>query len=48
MYGFPLRSDGNGNIEIVEGLDLSDYATGKAKATEAELVDERVAIKDLL
>jgi malate dehydrogenase len=48
MYGFPLRSDGNGNVEIVEGLDLSDYATGKAKATEAELVDERVAITDLL
>lgn len=48
MYGFPLRSDGNGNIEIVEGLSLSNYATGKAKATEAELIEERDAITDLL
>lgn len=48
IYSFPLRSDGNGNIEIVEGLDLSDYAVGKAKATEAELQSEREAITDLL
>lgn len=48
MYSFPLRTDGKGNVEIVEGLDLSDYAVGKAKATEAELLGEREAITDLL
>lgn len=48
MYSFPLRSDGNGNIEIVEGLELSDYAVEKAKATETELKEEREAIADLL
>lgn len=48
MYSFPLRSDGNGNISIVEGLDLSEYAVAKAKATEEELKGEREAIKDLL
>ncbi len=48
MYSFPLRTDGKGNVEIVEGLDLSDYAVGKAKATEAELLEEREAITDLL
>jgi malate dehydrogenase len=48
MYSFPLRSDGNGNISIVEGLDLSEYAVAKAKATEEELKEEREAIKDLL
>ena len=48
MYGFPLRSDGKGNVEIVAGLTLSDYATGKAKETEAELVEERVSIADML
>ena len=48
LYSFPLRSDGNGNISIVEGLELSDYAVSKAKATETELLGEREAIKDLL
>jgi len=48
IYSFPLRSDGKGNVEIVEGLDLSDYAVEKAKATEAELLEEREAISDLL
>ena len=47
MYGFPLRSDGR-NVSIVEGLELSDYALGKAKATESELQEEREAIADLL
>ena len=47
MYSFPLRSDGK-NISIVEGLDLSDYAVDKAKASEAELQEEREAIADLL
>ncbi len=48
MYSFPLRSDGNGNVEIVAGLDLTDYAVTKAKATEEELKGEREAITDLL
>jgi malate dehydrogenase len=48
LYSFPLRSDGNGNIEIVADLELSDYATEKAKATETELLSEREAITDLL
>lgn len=48
LYSFPLRSDGNGNVEIVAGLELSDYATEKAKATETELLSEREAIAELL
>lgn len=48
IYSFPLRSDGKGNVEIVAGLDLSDYAVAKAKATESELLTEREAITDLL
>lgn len=48
IYSFPLRSDGKGNIEIVAGLELSDYAVAKAKATESELMKEREAITDLL
>ena len=48
IYSFPLRSDGKGSVKIVEGLELSDYARGKIKASEAELNSEREAISDLL
>ncbi|MEO1288373.1 MAG: malate dehydrogenase [Chloroflexota bacterium] len=47
MYSFPLRSDGS-TVSIVEGLDLSDYAVGKAKASEEELQGEREAVAELL
>ncbi len=48
VYSFPLRSDSDGNVEIIEGLELSEYALGKIRATEAELKAEREAISDLL
>lgn len=48
IFSFPLRSDGKGNVEIVEGLELSAYSREKIKASEAELLAEREAIKDLL
>ena len=48
IFSFPLRSDGNGGIEIVEGLALSEYAREKIGETEAELLSEREAIADLL
>jgi len=47
MYGFPLRSDGT-NVSIVEGLELSEYALGKANASADELLGEREAVADLL
>ncbi|MBZ0309589.1 MAG: malate dehydrogenase, partial [Anaerolineae bacterium] len=48
MYSFPLRSKGNGEYEPVLGLELSDYAKGKLKISEDELLEEREAIKNLL
>jgi len=48
MYSFPLRSDGNGNWEIVTGLELSDYSKEKATASADELLSERDAVKDML
>ncbi|MGB1285265.1 MAG: malate dehydrogenase [Aggregatilineales bacterium] len=48
MYSFPLRTDGKGGYEIVEGLDLSDYAKGKVQASEDELVEERSGVQDML
>lgn len=48
IYSFPVRCDGKGGYEIVEGLDLSDYAMEKIRATETELKEERDVVKDLL
>lgn len=48
IFSFPLHSDGRGNLEIVRGLELSEYARGKVVATETELNSEREAISDLL
>ncbi len=48
MFSFPIRSDGQGGWEIVPGLELSDFARAKIKATEDELKEERTVIADLL
>ncbi|MCY3834191.1 MAG: malate dehydrogenase [Chloroflexi bacterium] len=48
VFSFPLRTEKNGEIAVVEDLELSAYARAKIKATEAELLAEREAIKDLL
>ncbi len=48
MFSFPIRSDGQGGWEIVQGLALSDFARAKIKATEDELKEERTIIADLL
>lgn len=48
MYSFPLQSDGNGNVSIVDGLELSDYAQGKVTASEEELQGEREGVTDML
>ena len=48
IFSFPVRSDGKGNWQIVQGLELSDFARAKIAATEAELREERAVIADLL
>ena len=48
IFSFPLRTGKSGEISVVEDLRLSDYARAKIKETEAELLSEREAIKDLL
>ena len=48
MFSFPLRSDGKGNVNVVENIELSEFAKEKIKASEEELVKEREVVKDLL
>lgn len=47
IYSFPCRCK-DGQWSIVTGLAISEYSQGKMSATEAELAEERDAVKDLL
>ena len=46
MSSFPLRLSGGG-FEIVEGLEVGDFAQAKIDATVAELKEERDAVREL-
>ena len=46
--GFPLLSDGNGNIEIVRDYNLSEFAKSKISITATELLEEKDLVKDLI
>lgn len=48
VSSFPIRTDANGNWEIVQGLKLGDFGQPKLDATVAELKEEREAVADLL
>ena len=48
IFSFPIRSRGNGDWEIVQGLELSSFAKEKLVATQKELQEERAVIAELL
>lgn len=48
VFSFPVRCDGRGNWEIVDDLDLNDFAREKLSITEEELQGERDVVADLL
>ena len=48
ISGFPVRTDGNGGYEIVQGIELSDGARAKFDRSVEELSDEREAVSDML
>lgn len=47
IYSFPCRCN-NGDWEIVQGVEVSDFSRGKMTATETELAEERDAVQHLL
>ena len=47
IYSFPCRCN-NGDWEIVQGIDISEFSRAKMQATEQELVEERDAVSHLL
>jgi len=47
MYSYPVTCN-NGQYEIVQGLDISEFSRSRMDATEDELRQERAAIEHLL
>lgn len=48
ISSFPVRADGKGGWDIVQGLELDSFLTEKLRATIAELELEKDLVKDLL
>jgi len=48
IFSMPCRSNGDGNYEVVPGLEWSQSVKEKIKITEQELIEERELVKDLL
>lgn len=48
IFGFPCKSRGDGSYEIVMGLSQDSFIKEKIAATEKELLEEKMMIKELL
>ena len=48
IFGFPLRTNSNGEIEIIQGIELNEFAQTKIKVTTEELESERESVSDLI
>ncbi len=48
VFGYPLRASAPGSVEVVQGINHDEFATGKIDATTSELLEERSAVEQLL
>jgi malate dehydrogenase len=48
VFSYPCRSDGKGNLSVVEGLKLDAFGQDRFQKTLEELKEEREAVKDLI
>jgi malate dehydrogenase len=48
VFSYPVRSDGKGNLSVVQGVQLDAYGQQKFQATLKELQEEREAVKAML
>jgi malate dehydrogenase len=48
VFSYPCRSDGKGNLTIVEGVKLDAFGQQKFQATLQELQEEKAAVQELL
>lgn len=47
IYSYPIKSDGT-KLSVVEGLEINEFSQQKIKETEAELLEEKKMVSDLL
>ena len=48
IFSYPLISSGNGDYEVVQGIELDEFSQQKIQATREELEMERDAVKEML
>jgi len=48
IFSYPLRSSGDGDYEVVQGIKLDEFSQQKIQATCEELEMEREAVKEML
>ena len=48
IFSYPLKSFGNGDYEVVQGIELDEFSQKKIQATREELEMEREAVKEML
>src|SRR5262249_42883869 len=48
VFGYPCRSDGKGNVSMVEGLSRVALGRGRCRLTLNELLEEKEAVKELV
>ena len=48
VFGYPCRSDGKGNLTVVEGVKLDAFGKQKFQTTLKELLEEKEAVASLL
>ena len=48
LFSYPIRSHGNGQWEIIQGVPVNDFSRSKIAATENELKEEKSLVGELL
>ena len=48
IFGFPLRTNEKGEVEIIQDFEINDFAQSKIDITTKELLEEQEAVRDLL
>ena len=48
IFGFPLKTTKEGKVEIIQGVELNEFAKSKIQVTTDEIESEREAVADLI
>ena len=48
IFGYPLKTTSSGKVEIIQGIELNEFAKSKILITTEELESEREAVASLI